>query len=36
MWVVYDRDRQGAGEILLATFREEDVAAGETFPARCA
>jgi len=28
LWIVYDRDRQGAGEILLATFREEDVAAG--------
>lgn len=28
IWIVYDRDRQGAGEILLATFREEDVLAG--------
>jgi predicted neuraminidase len=28
IWIVYDRDRQEAGEILLATFREEDVAAG--------
>ena len=28
IWIVYDRDRQGAGEILLATFREVDVAAG--------
>ncbi len=28
IWIVYDRDRQGAGDILLATFREEDVAAG--------
>ncbi len=28
IWIVYDRDRQGAGEILLATFREEDVVAG--------
>jgi hypothetical protein len=27
--VIYDRDRQGAGEILLATFRERDVAAGK-------
>lgn len=27
--VVYDRDRYGAGEILTATFREEDVAAGK-------
>ncbi|MBN8733462.1 MAG: exo-alpha-sialidase, partial [Acidobacteria bacterium] len=26
--VVYDRDRQGAGEILTAEFREQDVAAG--------
>jgi len=26
--IVYDRDRQGAGEILMATFREKDVAAG--------
>ena len=29
IWMVYDRDRQGAGEILLATFREEDVVAGK-------
>jgi len=29
IWIVYDRDRQGAGEILLATFREEDVVAGK-------
>lgn len=28
IWIVYDRDRQGAGEILFATFRERDVAAG--------
>ncbi|MEQ1861067.1 MAG: exo-alpha-sialidase [Chthoniobacteraceae bacterium] len=28
IWITYDRDRQGAGEILLAKFREEDVAAG--------
>jgi hypothetical protein len=27
--VVYDRDRTGAGEILTASFREADVAAGE-------
>ena len=27
--ITYDRDRGGAGEILLATFREEDVAAGK-------
>jgi len=26
--ITYDRDRSGAGEILLATFREEDVVAG--------
>lgn len=26
--VIYDRDRQGAGELLLATFRERDVEAG--------
>jgi hypothetical protein len=29
IWVVYDRDRQGAGEILLAMFREADVVAGK-------
>ncbi|MCX7399730.1 MAG: sialidase family protein [Planctomycetales bacterium] len=29
IWVTYDRDRQGAGEILLAKFREEDVLAGK-------
>ncbi|MDD4872706.1 MAG: sialidase family protein [Kiritimatiellae bacterium] len=28
IWIVYDHDRQGTGEILLARFREEDVAAG--------
>jgi predicted neuraminidase len=28
VWITYDRDRQGTGDILLATFREEDVAAG--------
>jgi hypothetical protein len=28
VWITYDRDRQGTGEILLAKFREEDVAAG--------
>jgi len=28
IWIVYDRDRQGDGEILLAKFREEDVLAG--------
>ncbi len=27
--VVYDRDRAGAGEILLASFREQDVIAGK-------
>jgi predicted neuraminidase len=29
IWIVYDRDRQGDGEILLAKFREEDVLAGK-------
>ncbi len=29
IWITYDRDRNGAGEILLAKFREEDVAAGK-------
>lgn len=29
IWIVYDRGRQGAGEILLARFREEDVRAGK-------
>jgi predicted neuraminidase len=29
IWIVYDRDRQGAGEILMASFREADVAAGK-------
>lgn len=29
IWVIYDRDRQGDGEILLARFREEDAAAGK-------
>jgi predicted neuraminidase len=28
IWITYDRDRNGAGEILLAEFKEEDVAAG--------
>ncbi len=28
IWIVYDRDRQGDGNILMATFREDDVAAG--------
>ncbi len=27
--IVYDRDRQGAGEILMATFHEKDVLAGK-------
>ena len=27
-WITYDRDRNGDGNILLAKFREEDVAAG--------
>ena len=29
IWITYDRDRNGAGEILLAKFREEDVIAGK-------
>ena len=29
IWITYDRDRQGDGEILLAKFREEDVIAGK-------
>ena len=29
IWITYDRDRGGAGEILLAKFREEDVVAGK-------
>lgn len=29
IWITYDRNRQGVGEILLAKFREEDVAAGK-------
>lgn len=28
IWITYDRDRGGAGEILLAKFKEEDVIAG--------
>lgn len=29
IWITYDHDRQGVGEILLAKFREEDVIAGK-------
>ncbi len=29
IWITYDRDRQGDGEILLAKFKEEDVLAGK-------
>jgi predicted neuraminidase len=29
IWITYDRDRGGAGEILLAKFKEEDAAAGK-------
>lgn len=29
IWITYDRDRGGAGEILMAKFREEDVIAGK-------
>lgn len=28
IWITYDHDRQGTGDILLAKFKEEDVAAG--------
>lgn len=30
IWITYDRDRQGLGEILLAKFREKDVVAGKS------
>lgn len=29
IWITYDHDRQGEGEILVAKFREEDVEAGK-------
>lgn len=29
VWITYDRDRGGAGEIFLAKFKEEDVLAGK-------
>ena len=29
IWITYDRDRKGSGDILMATFREEDVVRGE-------
>jgi predicted neuraminidase len=29
IWITYDRDRSGAGEILVAKFKEEDVLAGK-------
>jgi predicted neuraminidase len=29
IWIVYDRERYKQGEILIATFREEDIAAGK-------
>ena len=29
IWITYDRDRGGAGEILLAKFKEDDVIAGK-------
>jgi len=29
IWITYDRDRNGTGEILLAKFKEEDVLAGK-------
>ena len=28
IWIVYDRNRRGEGEILMARFNEEDVIAG--------
>jgi len=28
IWITYDRDRKGSGDILFATFREHDVLAG--------
>ena len=34
IWIVYDRDRYGAGEILLARFTEEDVKAGKDVSGR--
>lgn len=30
--IIYDRDRQGAGEILMAIVREEDIATGRLHP----
>ena len=30
IWITYDRDRQGLGEILRAKFREKDVVAGKS------
>lgn len=30
IWITYDRDRGGDGEILLAKFKEEDVVAGKS------
>ena len=30
IWIVYDHDRNGAGEILLARFHEEDASAGRS------
>ncbi|MDR1010096.1 MAG: glycoside hydrolase [Opitutaceae bacterium] len=29
IWIIYDRDRRGAGEILMAKFREEDAMQGK-------
>ena len=29
IWITYDRDRNGAGDILIAKFREEDLKAGK-------
>ena len=29
IWIIYDRDRKGAGDILMAKFREEDIKQGQ-------
>lgn len=34
IWITYDHDRQGSGDILLAKFREEDAAAGRNASGR--
>jgi len=36
IWIIYDRARQGSGDILMARFQEEDIAAGRVLrPASC-